>query len=69
MKGCIPTIQDVDFEKEFIREPAEYERVIQRIFAMDRIGYSHDEWKSLALLICCGEEGSGLWVAKVLFFV
>lgn len=66
MKGCIPTIQDVDFDNEFIKEPVKYERIFQRVFAT--VWYvSFGVKKNRFVWVSGGEEeGSDLWVAKVI---
>lgn len=66
MERFIPTIQDVDSEKRFIREPVRYERRVQRIFATDRLKSSGDNRNNFVL--CCGggENGCGLWGVRVL---
>lgn len=40
MAAYIPTIENVDFEKEFIGKPVEYEGRVQGVSATDRFLYS-----------------------------
>lgn len=49
-------IQDVEWEKCFIRETVEYEKVVQRVFALDRHGPSGDRTNSPLLVSKSGKK-------------
>lgn len=68
MGRYIPTIGGVDMDNGYIREPAEYEKRVQRVSATDRFG-SSGVLNFFALVSDGGNEGNGLWVAmKLLLF-
>lgn len=60
LRGYFPTLQDVDLEKRFLREPAGYERRGCRVFAEVSFGFFKDTENSFVLAPRVVQEGGGI---------
>lgn len=62
----IPSIRDVDFDKEFNKGSLENEGRVQRFFLIDRFGYSGGNWNSFIQVSGGGKESGSIWILEPL---